>query len=190
MLRRHGGTVPGVGILAGWRYCPRCRAALARDEGRVECSACGFVHYAGSVPAVSALVTDEAGQVLLARRAFEPDAGLWDTLGGFLDEGEEPVAGLHRELREEAGVEVETGRFVGVYLDRYGNEPGATSVLNLVWEARITAGDPAPADDVSELRWFAPDALPPERELAFRWLAPLLAAWATEDVGNASTGRR
>lgn len=180
------GTVPRVGILAGWRHCPRCAAPLVHDEGRVACGACGFVHYAGSAPAIAALVTDDAGRVLLGRRAEDPDAGLWDALGGFLDEGEDPVFGVHRELREETGVEVEIGSYVGAYVDRYGNDPDATSVLNLVWEARIASGIPAPADDVSELRWFARDALPREDELAFRWLARCLETWAGR---NGASGR-
>ena len=168
-----------MGMLAEWRYCPRCAAPLVHHGGKVECEACGLIHYASSAPAVSALVVDDAGRLLLARRAIEPDAGRWDALGGFLDEGEEPLAGLRRELREETGAEIEIGNFVGVYADRYGKGADASPVLNLVWEARIGSGQPAPADDVAELRWFAHDALPPDGELAFRWLAPCLRAWAT-----------
>ena len=53
------------------------------------------------------------------------------------------------------------------------------SVLNLAWEARVVSGEMAPADDVSELRWFAPDRLPPDDECAFRWVAPFLRDWAS-----------
>ena len=83
-----------------------------------------------------------------------------------------------RELLEETGLTIEPGDFVGAFTDMYGNGPGATAVLNPVWEASIVAGEPAPADDVSELRWFPRDALQPDEELAFRWLAPSLRAWA------------
>ena len=75
---------------------------------------------------------------------------------------------------EETGAEVEPGAFLGAYVDTYGDGPDATSVLNLVWEARIVSGDPAPADDVSELRWFPRDAPPPPEECAFRWVAKFL----------------
>ena len=124
-------------------------------------------------------MTDEDGRVLLARRKYEPDAGLWDTPGGFLDEAEEPLAGLRRELREETGLEVEPDEFLGAFVDRYGGEDGAIPVLNLVWGARVVSGEAEPADDVSELGWFAPNELPEAGEYAFRWLAPFLREWAT-----------
>jgi ADP-ribose pyrophosphatase YjhB (NUDIX family) len=163
-----------MGILTGWRVCPRCGGELANDGARAECGSCGSVYYAQSAPAASALVFDDVGRVLLGRRAFEPDAGLWDLLGGFLEEGEPPLDGLHRELLEETGLQVEAGPFLGVFVDTYGEGDGATSVLNLAWEARVVGGEPQPADDVSELRWFDLDDLPPRSELAFRWVARLL----------------
>jgi 8-oxo-dGTP diphosphatase len=166
-----------VSILDGWQHCPRCGAVLRREENRVECDACGFVQYASSRPTASAFVLDEDGRILLARRAFEPDAGKWDVPGGFLEEGEDPVEGLRRELREEAGVEIEVGDFAGVFVDTYDDLPNESYVLNLVWEARITEGEPTPDDDVSELRWFPRDALPQDVDLAFRWLAKSLGAW-------------
>jgi 8-oxo-dGTP diphosphatase len=169
-----------VGTLTGWRHCPRCASDVAQHEGRVECPACGFVHYAHSSPAVSALVVDDAGRMLLGRRAHEPDAGLWDVLGGFLEEGEHPLDGLRRELLEETGLEVEPRTFLGAYMDTYGVGPEATSVLNLVWEGRIVSGEASPADDVSELRWFPQDEPPRPEECAFRWAAKFLHSRVTE----------
>jgi 8-oxo-dGTP diphosphatase len=151
---------------------------LTHETGRVDCPACGFAHYASSTPAVSVLVVDEAGRLLLARRSCDPDAGLWDTPGGFLDEAEHPVDGLRRELLEETGLDVDVGAFVGAYVDTYGNASDAKTVLNLVWEARAASGVEQPADDVFELRWFAADELPADDELAFRWVATALREWA------------
>ena len=166
-----------MGVLDGWRHCPRCASEIAHANGRVECVDCGFVHWAHSSPAVSALVSDADGSVLLARRAHEPDAGLWDAPGGFLEEGEDPLDGIRRELLEETGLTVEPGAFVGAFMDTYGERPEAPHVLNLVWEATVTGGEEHAADDVTELRWFPREALPPEGEFAFRWLAPSLRAW-------------
>jgi ADP-ribose pyrophosphatase YjhB (NUDIX family) len=143
----------------------------------VSCTSCSFQYFANPVPAVAALVEDEEGRLLLARRAHEPDAGLWDTPGGFLEEEENALSALRRELREEAGVDVEPESFFGTYVDRYGGNDESTPVLNLVWKARIVGGELEPADDVAELEWFSRDALPAESELAFSWLSEALADW-------------
>jgi len=172
-----------VAILAGWRYCPRCASELTRPGSRVECSVCGFVRYANPVPAVAALVVDDEGRLLLGRRAFEPDAGLWDTIGGFLEEDEDALSALHREVLEETGLEVSVGAFVGAFTDLYGDGDDAPHALNLVFEARLVAGEPRAADDVTELAWFARDVLPADDELAFSWIAPALRQWAATSPG-------
>jgi ADP-ribose pyrophosphatase YjhB (NUDIX family) len=168
-----------MGLLNGWRTCPRCGERLTGDERCMSCDACGSRYYAHSAPAGSAIVIDDAGRVLLARRAHEPDAGKWDTPGGFLEEGEHPCEAIRRELLEETGLDVEPRSFLGAYVDTYGEGPEAGTVLNLVWDAKVLRGEMAPADDVSELRWFAPDELPAdEDEYAFRWVAPFIRSWA------------
>ncbi|HUK93998.1 MAG TPA: NUDIX domain-containing protein [Gaiellaceae bacterium] len=166
-----------MGELTGWRWCPRCREQLDGDELRVVCPACGFVCYASSKATAGALVVDERGRVLLARRAFDPFKGYWDIPGGFLEEGEHPLDGLRRELREETGLEVEPLDFLGVWIDSYGGDSTAEATLNLYWTARATGGEARPADDVSELGWFGEDELPQPSELAFENVPQVLAAW-------------
>jgi ADP-ribose pyrophosphatase YjhB (NUDIX family) len=166
-----------MGELAGWTYCPRCRTELRGDEQRLECPECGFVAYASSKATAGALVEDEQGRLLLARRAHEPFKGRWDIPGGFLEEGEHPLDGLRRELLEETGLEVEPVDFLGVWMDRYGGDSTAAATLNLYWTAVATGGEPRAADDVDELRWFERHALPEAGELAFENVPLVLAAW-------------
>jgi ADP-ribose pyrophosphatase YjhB (NUDIX family) len=167
--------------LDGWRFCARCGSEVEREEGLVRCPACGFVHYANSEPTASAICVDERGRVLLARRANEPFKGYWDLPGGFLEEDEHPLDALRRELREETSLEVEPLDFIGVWMDRYpyGTQTGST--LNLYWTARVLSGSPEPADDVSELAWFAPGNLPRDDEFAFH-IADVLRAWRNQDA--------
>lgn len=166
-----------MGELRGWRWCPRCREELRGDVSRVECPACGFVSYASSKPTAGALCVDERGHVLLGRRRAEPFQGRWDIPGGFLEEGEPPLDGLRRELREETGLDVEPLEFMGAWMDRYGGDSTAEATLNLYWTARVIGGVAEAADDVSELRWFDPDDLPPPGELAFDNVPKVLTAW-------------
>jgi 8-oxo-dGTP diphosphatase len=159
----------------GWTSCPRCRADLGFERARASCPACGLVVYANPAPTVSALVLDEEDRILLARRAREPSRGLWDLLGGFMDEGEHPLETLRRELREETGVDIEPLQFFGAWPDRYGD--WGVWTINLYWTARIVAGEPQPADDVAELAWFRPEQLPAREEIAFENTHEVLQAW-------------
>lgn len=170
-----------MGALDDWRFCPRCAEPVEPEGGRAECSACSYVAYANPVPAVCALCVDDAGRILLARRAFEPYAGLWDLPGGFLNEEEHPLDGLRRELLEEAGLEIEPVEWFGAFMVPYEGR----TVLNLVWQARVERGRARPADDVSELRWFGPAELPPLEEIA---LPEALRAWRGAGFSRGRTG--
>jgi ADP-ribose pyrophosphatase YjhB (NUDIX family) len=166
-----------VALLDGWMLCPRCGNELTRGAGVVNCAACGFELYAHSAVTASALPEDDAGRVLLARRAVEPARGRWDCVGGFVDEGEHPLEGLQREVREETGRNFEATRFLGIWMGEYG----ARATLNLFWSGRLEPGNVTPHDDVAELRWFGRDQLPPADELAFhRLITDVLRAWRNE----------
>jgi ADP-ribose pyrophosphatase YjhB (NUDIX family) len=168
-----------MAILHGWRYCPRCGGELDQSSApaRLRCPGCGFVVHANSTPTAGAVVEDEAGRILLARRGVQPFRGMWDIPGGYLDEGEHPLDGMRRELLEETGLEVEPVHFLGAFMDFYGDSPDANATLNLFWSARVVTGEPVAADDVAELRWFASGEIPPLRELAFTLLPRVLDAW-------------
>ena len=153
--------------VSGWTRCPLCGGEVASVGDAVRCQNCSYVAYANPAPALCAFVVDDvAERLLFGRRAREPHAGLWDTPGGFAQEGEDALDALRRELREETGSEIEVIDFVGGFADRYGPDGGAT--LNFYWVARLADFEtPQAADDVDALRWF-PIATPPSRdEIAF-----------------------
>jgi ADP-ribose pyrophosphatase YjhB (NUDIX family) len=169
--------------LYGWRHCPRCTTELDLRDGHAVCPSCGATYWANPAPTASALIVDERGRLLLARRAHEPYRGMWDTIGGFIEETEVPETALRREVEEETGLDVQPGEYVGSYVDRYGDEEGVVTTLNLVFEAEVRDGDAAPADDVAELRWFPLEELPPAAEFAFHDVGRFVHDWAQKRRG-------
>jgi 8-oxo-dGTP diphosphatase len=99
---------------------------------------------------VAAAILDD-GRLLAARRSSPAElAGGWELPGGKVELGEPEEAALVRECREELGVEVAVGRRVG------GDWPLQRGYVLRVWTATITAGQPAPLEDHSEVRWLEP----------------------------------
>lgn len=145
-----------------YKYCPRCTAKLKRRSGSLECPECGMVIYMNSAPTASMLIL-RGRDVLLARRGVEPFQGMYDIVGGFLEYGEHPLDGVHREVLEETGLRVRVLDLLGVYMDTYG--PGGKSTLNFYYVGSITSGRMRARDDVAQLKWF-PLAKPPR--MAFR----------------------
>jgi 8-oxo-dGTP diphosphatase len=94
----------------------------------------------GTVPCVGGLVYDEAGRLLLIRRANEPGRGLWSVPGGRVEQGEDDAAALIREMREETGLDVVPGPLVGnVQRGPYAVADYRCTVLSGV----LSAGDDA-----------------------------------------------
>ncbi len=106
-----------------------------------------------------AVITDAQGRVLLLQHRFRPGGG-WGIPGGFLQPGEQPEAGLRRELREEAGLEIEQAEVAFIRtLERYQQ-------VEIIFRCRLR-GDAVPralplALEVQQAAWFALADLPAE----------------------------
>lgn len=101
------------------------------------------------------------GQVLLAQRKNQPDAGLWGFPGGHVEWGETAMAAAARELQEETGVIAEPVEYLTNHdLIRHDEQGQATVHYLLAGVAcAYVKGTPQAADDVSDARWFAIDAI-------------------------------
>jgi len=111
---------------------------------------------------VSAGVVIEGGRVLLSRRKKGTHLeGRWEFPGGKVEAGEDPRAGLARELEEELGIAVDVGEILDVTFHRY--EDAGKAVLLLFFEATRRPGSPEPRPlDVAEVRWAEASSLVPE----------------------------
>lgn len=135
------------------------------------------------LPAVSAVVIDDAGRLLLGRRA---DTAEWAVISGILEPGEEPGPGAVREVAEETGVQIEVVALTSISatdIVEYPNRDRA-QYLDLCFWCRPIGGQARVADDESlEVGWFAPDALPtPLAASSVQRIARMIAfAAATRD---------
>ena len=109
-------------------------------------------------PSVSTLVRD-GDRILLVLQAGRR----WGFPAGAVDPGETPAEAARREAREEASIEVELVRLLGVfggYPDFHGFYPNGDEVawVTSLFEGCILSGTPAPGDDeIAEVRWATVD---------------------------------
>jgi 8-oxo-dGTP diphosphatase len=93
------------------------------------------------VPVVAAVITDEQGRVLLARRPPHKSLGLkWEFPGGKVEPGETPEAAVARELHEELGITVEAIE----PLPRFRHDYGFVVIDMIPLRCRLAASSPAP----------------------------------------------
>lgn len=160
--------------LTGFRFCPGCGSeSLQADSAKSwRCSACGF-RYFHNVAVAVALLLRVGGDLLFARRARDPGAGLLDFPGGFVDPDETLEQAMVRELVEELGLEVEPAAlryaFSGCNRYPFANVTYLTSDVFFLLE--LPERPPLRcADDVAEAQWH-PLAKIPWEQLAFPTVA-------------------
>lgn len=110
------------------------------------------------VPAASAVVTDDAGRILLQRRV---DNGMWALPGGRMEIGETLPGCAVRETREETGLDVEVVGIVGTYSNPrhvFAYDDGEVrQEFSICFLARPVGGQLAVSDESTEVRWFDPE---------------------------------
>lgn len=112
------------------------------------------------VCAVGAIVL-EKGALLLVKRNREPALGLWSLPGGRVEWGESLREACAREVREEAGIDVEIEGLAGIAERIIPDDEGDVRwhfVIHDFWAAPRTR-ELTPGDDVSDAEWVPVDAL-------------------------------
>ena len=111
------------------------------------------------VLAVAALVFDREGRLLLVQRDRPPATGLWTVPGGRVEHGEHVADALAREVMEETGLLVRTGRLVEVAERITATDEGTWHYVILDYLADVIGGALAAGSDVRDARFVSPDEL-------------------------------
>ena len=147
------------------KFCPYCGTSVQAKEvygkSRASCPNCGWVHYEDPKVAAAVLL-QQNGAILLARRIFHPNKGEWTLPAGFVDAHEDPERAAVRECLEETGLLVKITGLRDVINGRE-HERGADMVI--VYNAEILGGELKAGDDADEVAFFPLDKLP---KIAFK----------------------
>ncbi|MEV4757962.1 NUDIX domain-containing protein [Micromonospora sp. NPDC049559] len=138
-------------------FCPRCGGRLPAAPP-TSCPGCGYQLFVNARPTVGLIVLDDSHgrtRFLTLLRAAEPMAGRWEMPGGFCDGWEHPADAAVREAREELGVEIRLGDFVGMYLGDYDFQGERLPVLDSYYLATLPDGEISlnPAES-ADLAWY------------------------------------
>jgi NAD+ diphosphatase len=143
---------------ATYKYCATCGTPLANGhgpdgEGGRQCPSCGRVFFPKISPAVIVLVS-KGKEMLLAHNVKIP-TNRHGLIAGFVEPGETLEETVRREVREEAGIEIDNLRYV-----RSQPWPFPDSLM-LGFEAEYAGGTLRPdGQEIDHLDWFSKDSLP------------------------------
>lgn len=111
--------------------------------------------FPGRVEVAVGAVALRGKEILLVRRGRGTAVGEWSLPGGRVQFGEGLKDALAREVREETGIEVRVGRFLG-WAERIGTDPAPYHyvILDFVAEPLDPEAPVRPGDDAAQADWF------------------------------------
>jgi 8-oxo-dGTP diphosphatase len=130
-----------------------------------------------------AVIVLRRGRLLALRRAAHRDAapGVWETVSGRLEPGEDPRAAAVRETREETGLAIDLdARPVAAYQTRRAGRP----MVVIVYRGASAAGEVRRSDEHDADAWMTP------REFAAACALPPLVDAARVAAGRGAPGGR
>ena len=160
------------------RYCGRCGTPTREkdNERAKECPRCGYTAFPRVTPAMMVLVT--RGRELLLARSPRFPPGMYSALAGFVEPGETIEDCIHREVREEVGIEITDIRYFASQSWAFPHS------LMIAYTAEYAGGELRPDQaEISDARWFAWDAvpnLPPSISISRRLIAATIERLAKE----------
>lgn len=97
----------------------------------------------------------KTGKILLLKRSVVKDfsAGIWEYVTGRLHQFEEPLDGLRREIREEAGLEVEIIKPLNTFHIFRGERVAEKEVVGIMYWCQADTEMVKTSEEHSEYQW-------------------------------------
>lgn len=148
-------------FLESFIYCPKCGGEFLDNNVKSKrCAKCGFTYYFNPSAAVVAIITNEAGEILVSTRAKEPAKGSYDLPGGFVDSFESAEQGAVREVLEECNLDVVEATYLFSIPNIYTYSNFDVHTLDQFFECKVDNFAPLVADDdVASLQFIAIDQI-------------------------------
>lgn len=150
--------------LSLFKYCPKCGSSqfVENNDKSKRCNSCGFTYYFNPSAAAVAIIENEKGEILVARRAKEPAKGTLDLPGGFADLNETIEEALQREVKEETNLDIDSFEFLFSIPNLYLYSTLEVHTMDMFFRCKVKNTHNLKAqDDVAELFFLNKSSLNP-----------------------------
>ena len=140
---------------ANHQFCSRCGGSLQKviDIAEKTCTLCALSAFPNLSPAIMILIQRE-NEILLARSAHFK-SGIYSALAGFIDIGETAELAIHREVKEEVGLEISNIEYFGTQSWPF---PGS---FMIAYTAKYLRGElTIDPNEIEDAKWFNINNLP------------------------------
>lgn len=138
------------------RFCGQCGSRMDKVqwEMAMHCHTCQHRSYPRVSPCIIVAIR-HGNKILLAQGERQKQSGYYSTLAGFVESGESLEQAVHREVKEEVGVQVKN-------LEYYGSQPWPfPHSLMMGYLAEYDSGDiKVDGHEIIDAKWFDFDELP------------------------------
>lgn len=138
-------------------FCPKCGSPKfkSKDTGRSYfCEKCDFQYFINGSAAVACLIFNSKGELLLTRRAVNPNKGMLDLPGGFVEPMETLEEAVRREILEELNVVVIGMNYLTSYPNLYPFSGFTVPTIDVAYICNIKNFDDLhPGDDVASVEF-------------------------------------